>query len=115
MTNSLIWAKVYHQAWSYAKTVKAQTDGLGKSTSGKAAATAVRGKFIPNWTSPEFEAFVQDVVSVTDAWARVGNAEHDESCAQLWKRVLDLETEFWPQPSEEVVGLTKSMLEARKH
>lgn len=76
----------------------------------ESAAIAIRDKFIPNWTSEEFEAAVQGIAYVADAWSRLSHAENSEECRKLWKKVLDLETEFWPRPSAEVVASTHELI-----
>jgi thiaminase len=58
---------------------------------------ALRSQFIPNWTSPEFERFVQDIADVTDelaereeAWRRI------DVYKAVWEHILEVERRFWP-------------------
>lgn len=74
------------------------------STSNNAAQTndldggALRHKFIPNWTSPEFVAFVRDIADVTDLLAQRENAvvRKLEVYKAVWRHILDVESRFWP-------------------
>ena len=60
--------------------------------------------FAKNWSSPEFEAFVNELAELVDddylsitpgtsAW---------ESAENVWKRVIELEIGFWPEDGEEL-------------
>ena len=58
---------------------------------------ALRREFIPNWTSPEFEKFVQEIADVTDelaereeAWRKI------EVYKAVWEHILEVERRFWP-------------------
>jgi hypothetical protein len=58
---------------------------------------ALRNEFIPNWTSLQFEAFVQELADVTDelaereeAWRRV------DVFKAVWEHILEVERRFWP-------------------
>ena len=58
---------------------------------------ALRKEFIPNWTSPDFERFVQEIADVMDelaereeAWRRV------EVYRAVWEHILEVERRFWP-------------------
>ena len=58
---------------------------------------ALRREFIPNWTSAEFEKFVQEIADVTDelaereeAWQRV------DVYKAVWEHILEVERRFWP-------------------
>jgi thiaminase len=60
-------------------------------------AGALRREFIPNWTSPEFEKFVQEIADVTDELA-----EREEAWRKIdvykavWEHILEVERRFWP-------------------
>ncbi|OKL60358.1 hypothetical protein UA08_04097 [Talaromyces atroroseus] len=63
---------------------------------------ALRRKFIPNWSNPEFEKFVSRLADVTDEVA--GSLKGVEviektrgSCVGWWRQVLWLEEQFWPR------------------
>lgn len=96
----LFWAteKCYLDAWSWAKAqVKPKKDGEGEDV--------LRDKFIPNWTSPEFAAFVDRLGKIIDeAVAReiklhgegVKNRLYSRAQAQ-WKEILLAEETFWPK------------------
>ena len=58
---------------------------------------ALRREFIPNWTSPEFGKFVQEIADVTDelaqreeAWRRI------DVYKAVWEHILEVERKFWP-------------------
>ncbi|ETS76946.1 hypothetical protein PFICI_10820 [Pestalotiopsis fici W106-1] len=93
----LLWAteKVYHEAWTYARDqgqasqTKAEDDLDGG---------ALRKEFIPNWTSAEFGAFVDEIEACLDQYAEThSGADVDETALRVWKEVLQLEQGFWPQ------------------
>ncbi|KAL8823381.1 MAG: hypothetical protein Q9191_005909 [Dirinaria sp. TL-2023a] len=97
----VLWATehCYHRAWTYAsrQTESAAQSPFGGGGSDTGAVAALHKEFIPNWTSEQFGGFVEKLASVTDAWAaQAGDREHD-TCQRLWARVLQLETEFWPE------------------
>jgi hypothetical protein len=61
----------------------------------------LRERFIPNWTSGEFEEFVDGIGEVVDAW--VGEMEDGKGkeevvgrCERWWRQVIWLEERFWP-------------------
>jgi len=91
----VLWAteKCYLEAWSYASTFLAQD----VKSSDDADGGALRDEFIPNWSSPEFEAFVRDIADVTDELvAREGALKKIEVFRALWLHVLEIERGFWP-------------------
>lgn len=98
----VLWATeaCYLQAWRYAASCGASR----KATAGPeqdADGGALRTRFIPNWTSPEFEAFVQRIGDVVDELAgQIKGAEEREElmgrCVQWWRQVVWLEERFWP-------------------
>ncbi len=60
-------------------------------------AGALRCEFIPNWTSPDFAKFVQEIADVTDelaereeAWRKV------DVYKAVWEHILEVERRFWP-------------------
>lgn len=58
---------------------------------------ALRREFIPNWTSPEFERFVQEVADVTDELAEREEAWRKlEVYKAVWEHILEVERRFWP-------------------
>jgi thiaminase len=98
----VLWATeaCYLQAWRFAASCGASR----KSTAGPeqdADGGALRTRFIPNWTSPEFEAFVRRIGDVVDELAgQIKGAEERENlmgrCVQWWRQVVWLEERFWP-------------------
>lgn len=91
--------KCYLDAWSWAKTQQGDGDGSSDADGG-----ALRKEFIPNWTSPEFRAFVDRLGDIIDqAVAEEIKAHGDGVRAKLtkraettWHQVLAAEEAFWP-------------------
>jgi thiaminase len=99
---AVLWATevCYLRAWRYAASY-----GKRKVQEGKrdvdADGGALREKFIPNWSSKEFEEFVNRIGDVLDQM--VGNLKGVEEaemlrarCLEWWKQVVWLEERFWP-------------------
>lgn len=113
----VLWATelVYYRSWSYAKQcLERRPAGAVQSrqTAGDAkAAAAVENDFIPNWTSKEFAAFVEECRACVDQLAiivalnRPGprNAELNAPmlmrCSTTFNQILWLEEQFWPDMS----------------
>ncbi|KAF2098692.1 heme oxygenase-like protein [Rhizodiscina lignyota] len=89
---TLLWATetVYLRAWQFAGSKAEESSG-----SGDAASKAVREKFIPNWTNDEFVQFVETLGELVDELYAETKAD-EEKCVAVWKKVLELETGFWP-------------------
>ncbi|KAG4436450.1 hypothetical protein IFR05_008064 [Cadophora sp. M221] len=90
----LLWGTevCYLTAWRYAASC---STGIveGKEADGG----ALRKEFIPNWTSPDFASFVDEIAEFMDKlWERDGNAERMKVVEGIWTRVLDVEKKFWP-------------------
>lgn len=91
--------KCYLDAWSWAKAQQQSGDG-SKDTDGG----ALRKEFIPNWSSPEFKAFVDQLGTIIDeAFAEEIKLHGEGVRAKLtkraelkWQEVLAAEEEFWP-------------------
>ncbi|OJJ51671.1 hypothetical protein ASPZODRAFT_138745 [Penicilliopsis zonata CBS 506.65] len=101
----VLWATeyCYLQAWKYAASFgesSVQEEGKEDADGG-----ALRDHFIPNWSSAEFEAFVDTIGVVLDEMAaQVKGAEETErlrgKCLEWWRQVLWLEAQFWPDVDE---------------
>jgi len=101
----------YLHAWKYAaftsmstSTATGLVDDLDDADGG-----ALRQRFIPNWSSLDFEQFVIRLQDVTDELGgRVKGAEERErergKCLGWWKQVLWLEERFWPQVEVTIDG-----------
>ncbi|KZO99277.1 heme oxygenase-like protein [Calocera viscosa TUFC12733] len=89
----LLWAteKCYLEAWTFAsQRVKAENPGP--------AADAL-DKFIHNWSSPEFRAFVDEIGELVDQ-LQIPLDKTDQRCERaegVMYRVLYLEEMFWPR------------------
>lgn len=99
---TVLWATevCYLRAWRYAAGfLKQRGSGDGKID---ADGGALREEFIPNWSSVEFEEFVDQIGDVLDALAdQVKGAEEGElmkaRCLEWWRQVVWLEERFWPR------------------
>ena len=132
-----LWAteRCYFDAWSYAAECVGEREGLKEWPSLEMHASididdddapaasadpqaqadeALRTTLIPNWTSPEFGAFVDECGTCVDALAAVvlgehgEQGEHDEhdeataadadyrACEDVFRQVVWLEERFWP-------------------
>jgi len=85
----LLWATeyCYLSAWKYARSHLQGDQGQNDLDGG-----ALRHKFIPNWTSEEFEQFVAEIAEVTNLSGEQENAvEGTPTFARLyemWEKVL---------------------------
>lgn len=83
--------QLYLEAWTYASKQP-------KSTSTKVAsapASRALDALIPNWSGPEFVAFVRDIEELVDG-LDVGSDERLARVEELWRNILWLEERFWP-------------------
>ncbi|KFY17672.1 hypothetical protein V492_00480 [Pseudogymnoascus sp. VKM F-4246] len=113
----LFWATeiCYLEAWSWAKT-QLNDQSPGKDADGG----ALRTEFIPNWSSPEFAAFVDRLAHIideavnkmsedieyskdtatqrtTDVRTRTFVRKTVENPQKLFLKVLETERSFWPK------------------
>lgn len=114
---TVLWAteECYLNAWNHAKKQTPHKNFASTKTAEKERVTmALRAEFIPNWTSAEFVAFVDECKGVLDAAAgeeglgAVLGAEDTgrgvennakmtlKRCERIWEQVLWLEERFWP-------------------
>ncbi|KAL4897167.1 hypothetical protein BDV59DRAFT_169934 [Aspergillus ambiguus] len=89
----VLWATevCYLRAWRYAASF------LGEAGGRDADGGALRERFIPNWSSGEFEAFVEDIAQVVDVMGESADAEMVGRCERWWRQVVWLEERFWPE------------------
>ncbi|KAH6678614.1 transcription regulator PAB1642 [Halenospora varia] len=96
----LLWGteKCYLTAWSHAGSFLSTS---ASSSSNAPHNLALTKEFIPNWSSPEFSDFVQRIeVLLEELWVNVPVEERDGAkrrVEELWGRILEVETEFWPE------------------
>jgi thiaminase len=95
----VLWAteQAYVESWAYAKAQSAQGTEHGEDLDGG----ALRDKLIPNWTSPEFQAFVKEIRECLDEYEQTLTGEDNAdvrfvTAAATMKKVLVLEEGFWP-------------------
>ncbi|KAJ5293826.1 hypothetical protein PENANT_c002G09148 [Penicillium antarcticum] len=100
---AVLWATevCYLRAWRFAAECMSEHSKEGKDFSGDADGGALRGQFIRNWSSVEFEGFVDSIGDVVDEMAgQLKGAEESETmrgrCLEWWKQILWLEERFWP-------------------
>ncbi|KAJ5609123.1 hypothetical protein N7528_009690 [Penicillium herquei] len=99
---AVLWATevCYLRSWKYAAAfLKARADD-GKEKEDMDGG-ALREKFIPNWSSEEFEKFVDQIGEVLDLMAtEIKGVEEGElmrgRCLEWWRQVVWLEERFWP-------------------
>lgn len=102
----LLWATeyVYLNAWKHARDVRARLGPFEQmkfaSEGEKKVALAMQEKFIPNWSSEEFEGFVDNLAGLVDELAKgfEGEDELYKRCEEAWKDTLAAEANFWPAP-----------------
>jgi hypothetical protein len=107
----VLWGteKCYLEAWRYA----AAQNGTGEGEDMDGG--ALRREFIPNWTSEEFEAFVDKIAWFVDELWREGSGFVEKNgrggvgrpgpmlgrlLEEQWKELLDVERVFWPVVEE---------------
>ena len=93
----VLWAteKVYLDAWSFAKSLTISND---EDRSQDLDGGVLNKEFIPNWTSKDFVAFVEEIEGcVNDLAGKEGLGGATELGLRVWKQVLELETDFWPR------------------
>ncbi|GAW18121.1 hypothetical protein ANO14919_075940 [Xylariales sp. No.14919] len=95
----VLWAteKAYLTAWSYATQFSSLSMDFEKDLDGG----ALRREFIPNWTSQDFQEFVNKIQDCVDAYAESQTGEDNTdarlvTAAAIVKTVFILEKEFWP-------------------
>lgn len=97
-----LWAmeRVYLDAWNFvASRIRMHQNQDPSPTN-----TVVR-KLVENWTSAEFEEFVDELERLVDDLGAgfVGDAHADlvRKAQRVWDRVVELEKDFWPEVGEE--------------
>ncbi|PPQ96847.1 hypothetical protein CVT26_006016 [Gymnopilus dilepis] len=95
-----LWAmeRVYFDAWCYVKHLQ---QVLPKAPSEESCAPAVR-RFAANWSSPEFEAFVNTLTELVDSLGISPGSDAWLRAEAIWHRVVELEVSFWPEDGEEL-------------
>ncbi|KAF2219633.1 hypothetical protein BDZ85DRAFT_38772 [Elsinoe ampelina] len=85
--------RCYLESWRFAKQ---QTSA---STSPKTGYDVVGQVLIPNWTSTEFESFVNDIGSLLDELVASSSTTEEDigRCEEMWRQVLWCEERFWPE------------------
>ncbi|KAJ5861391.1 heme oxygenase-like multi-helical [Penicillium soppii] len=103
---AVLWATevCYLRSWRYAARCMRENGNKngGGDYSGDADGGALRGKFIDNWSSVEFEGFVNQIGDVLDEMAgQIKGAEESEimrgRCLEWWRQIVWLEEKFWPE------------------
>ncbi|PSK54118.1 hypothetical protein B9Z65_7924 [Elsinoe australis] len=85
--------RCYLEAWRFAKQQNATSAGQYASDD------VVRQILIPNWTSTEFESFVNDIGNLLNELTERSAAIDEEKvrCDEMWRQVLWCEERFWPE------------------
>lgn len=94
---TVLWAteKSYLEAWRFAKS---HVRDVAEDKKGD----VLQKTLIPNWTSVEFEGFVEQIGRLVDELAREvaeGGREWGK-CEEAWRQVLWAEERFWPDLHE---------------
>ena len=94
----VLWGteECYLRSWKFAKSHCAE-NGEG----GKGEGDVMQRVLIPNWTSPEFEAFVRRLGGLVNKLCNEWGVEEGgfvwKECENAWKQVVWCEGEFWPE------------------
>ncbi|KAK1539292.1 uncharacterized protein CCOS01_00606 [Colletotrichum costaricense] len=114
----LFWAteKCYLEAWSGARdmlpssvSATSASGTSGGDTASDSDGGALRTEFIPNWSSPAFRAFVDELAAIIDDGVDEAVRLHGEEAVRdeidqarhMWREVLLAENDFWPEEMEE--------------
>lgn len=102
----VLWAteEIYLRSWRYAwerlRVRRQAAEDKGKEEEEKGKEKDVMERvFIPNWSSPAFEAFVRRLGGLVNRFGGCydpGSWEWRE-CEEVWAQVLWAEREFWPK------------------
>ncbi|USW54348.1 Putative thiaminase-2/PQQC, hem oxygenase-like, multi-helical [Septoria linicola] len=98
----VLWAteECYLRSWKFAKE-HLKFEGEGE-------ADVMQKTFIPNWTSPEFEAFVRRLGGLVNKMCNEWGVEEGgwvwKECEAAWKQVVWVEGEFWPECQEAILA-----------
>lgn len=97
---AVLWATevCYLRAWRYAASF---LESRGGGPQDDADGGALRERFIPNWSSSEFEIFVDRIGDIVDCMAgQIKGVAEEEAmrrrCLEWWRQVMFLEERFWP-------------------
>lgn len=63
--------------------------------------TCAVASFVSNWTSPEFEKFVDDLAELVDELCIQPGSDGWTRGEYIWERIIELEEAFWPNEGEE--------------
>jgi thiaminase len=99
---TVLWAteECYLRAWRFAwgqmdeEVRKSVKEGRGEEE----GRDVMQRTFIPNWSSPGFEAFVRRIGGLVNRYGGFYDRESWEwgECERAWRQVLWAEKEFWP-------------------
>lgn len=95
----VLWGteEAYLRSWKHAKArMEEEYEAGSELDDGKK--DVMQRTFIPNWTSPDFEAFVRRAGALVNrfgGYLEEGGFEWKE-CEQAWRQVLWAEEGFWP-------------------
>jgi thiaminase len=53
-------------------------------------------EFASNWTTPEFQGFVQELADLVDSFDIQPGSDAWRDAEWIWARVVELEKGFWP-------------------
>lgn len=94
----VLWGteECYFRSWKFVKThCKSKSEGDGEG------GDVMQRILIPNWTSPEFEAFVRRLGGLVNKLCNEWGVEEGgyvwKECENAWRQVVWCEGEFWPE------------------
>lgn len=93
-----LWAteKCYLEAWRFAGSQQhSAQDGKGEKN-------PVRDILIPNWTSSDFEKFVDTIGDLVDEYSAQESVSPEQmtELEHMWRKLLEVEKDFWPSVDE---------------
>ena len=83
--------QLYLDAWTFASTFLSPDHA---SPHPKGAARALLS-LIPNWSSPEFATFVDNIADLVDGLDVPAGSELEKRCVDVWRTTLWFEERFW--------------------
>jgi thiaminase len=89
----VLWAteECYLRAWRFARESMPKEGGVGEREK-----DVMRRVFIPNWSSEEFEGFVNRLRGLVDEIEIEEGSWLWKECEKAWRQVVWVEGMFWP-------------------
>ncbi|CAK1364177.1 unnamed protein product [Cercospora beticola] len=93
----VLWAteECYLRSWRFARGVMEKEEKENGKRDGEG--DVMQRVLIPNWTSVEFEGFVRRLGDLVDEWGVEEGGWVWRECEAVWRQVIWVEGEFWPE------------------